>query len=216
MIVKLDTLQGELVGEWIDKGGIPTILIPGILTTSSDYIEFARRLPSSVLIINLRGQGLSLERKPIPPMTTPMDYTLVQLATDVFEFILLMKFTQFTMMGFDIGGIVSMQLALLLNGRDDLDCSKMVLLSTCSMTPSRGLLRTSIMPLFDFSKWIELNLGPKYKSQSQQSLSIQAPTQEQIGNAQDYIYCINDFNLTDQLNLIKIPSLIIHGTGIVH
>jgi pimeloyl-ACP methyl ester carboxylesterase len=127
---------------------------------------------------------------PIPPSTSTMDVTTMQLATDVFEFVLHMQWKKFALMGFDVGAIAALQLGILLNGRNDVQCTNMVLASTCPLTPSRGLLRSTVTSIpFKVDHWFERCLDPKWLQKNHQKLLLRVPTDAEITTARITYLC---------------------------
>ncbi|KAJ3255739.1 hypothetical protein HK103_006106 [Boothiomyces macroporosus] len=181
--------------EYTKKQSPAIVLVPGILQTVQDYNAF-NNLPNSLLLIDSRGQGKSTYTQPIPPSTIPMDLTLLQLATDIFDIILECELKEFVLLGFDLSGIACLQLSLLLRGRDDVVLQGMVLVNTFPMTPSRGMLRVSME---NPNQYITNSKGKSSFTQLDQLV-----LREQLN-------CINGVNLTDQLHLVKTPTLVLHG-----
>jgi pimeloyl-ACP methyl ester carboxylesterase len=144
----------------------------------------------TVLLIDPRGQGKSKMAPPIPPSTSPMDITTMQLATDVFEFVLHMQWKEFEMMGFDVGAIAALQLGILLNGRNDVKCTRLILASTCPLTPSRGLLRPTVASTpFKVEEWFERCLDPRWLQVNQKKLLLRVPTDAEITTARTIYSC---------------------------
>ena len=140
----------------------PILMATGILSPLHDYQPLATELSrngNEIVLVEHRGQGKSTLDKPSPPSIYPKDVTILQMATDIFDVILHFGWKEFIMIGFDTSGMVLMQLGILLNGRDDVICKGMVLVSTAPMNPSRGLLINSILPPFVARDFVEQCLG---------------------------------------------------------
>ncbi|KAJ3320349.1 hypothetical protein HDV06_005380 [Boothiomyces sp. JEL0866] len=190
------TRDGAKLNYVFNKKQSPAIVVvPGILQKAQDYSAF-QTLPNSLLLIDPRGQGNSTYTKPIPPSTVPMDLTLLQLATDIFDIILQCELKEFILVGFDLSGISCLQLSLLLRGRDDVVLKGLFLANTFPMTPSRGMLRVS------------MESPQQYLSNSKGKAEVRPLDQLVL---REQLNCINGVNLTDQLHLIKTPTLVIHG-----
>ncbi|KAJ3268513.1 hypothetical protein HDV01_002691 [Terramyces sp. JEL0728] len=185
----------ELNYEFQKKSQPAIVIVPGILQSAQDY-RFFQQLPNSLLLVDPRGQGKSTYTQPIPPLRVPMDLTLLQLATDVFDIILECGLKEFILVGFDLSGIACLQLSLLLRGRDDVVLKGMALVNTTPMTPSRGMLRVS------------MESPQQYITNSRGKGN---PTELDHFVLREQLNCINGINLTDQLHLIKTPTLVVHG-----
>jgi hypothetical protein len=72
------------------------------------------------------------------------DITLIQTATDAFELLEHLGWKKFYLIGHSFGGIVALELILLLRGRNDFDCCGLVLLSTSAKISAHGSLSSII------------------------------------------------------------------------
>ena len=101
------------------------------------YIGIALSNDRTVCVIDYRGMGLSK----LPPSTSrPMDLTLVQIASDVFDILLELGWYKFQLLGHSFGGLIALELCLLLRGRDDFECRALTLMSTSAKINSQGPL----------------------------------------------------------------------------
>jgi pimeloyl-ACP methyl ester carboxylesterase len=149
---------------------IPILMATGILSPMNDYIPLATELNrngNEIVLVEHRGQGKSTLDKPLPPSIHPKDVTILQMATDLFDVILAFEWKEFIMIGFDTSAMVLMQLGILLNGRDDVLCKGMVLVSTAAMNPSRGLFMHSIQTPFVKTDFVEACLGRDWLKSNQ-------------------------------------------------
>jgi pimeloyl-ACP methyl ester carboxylesterase len=119
---------------------IGLLILPGLLDTKENWAELQQKLSQSVhvCVMDLRGTGDSSNGDIVSPAITPPDITIVQLATDAFEVILDLKWKSFFILGSCFGGMVASQLALLLNGRDDVVLKGLILVNTTPIQPTLG------------------------------------------------------------------------------
>lgn len=99
-----------------------------------DYDQIAKELSKerSVCTFDYRGMG-----KSGPAI---QDLTFLQTATDAFELLEKLGWKQFYLIGHSFGGLVSLELMLLLRGRNDFSCCGLVLLSTSAKISAHGPL----------------------------------------------------------------------------
>ncbi|KAL2916253.1 Alpha/beta hydrolase domain-containing protein 11 [Polyrhizophydium stewartii] len=194
-----------------------------------------------VCAVDLRGMGESAQCPPMPPATEPPEITLMQLATDVFDVVLHVlagnpdrpAAGRFVVMGFGLGGLVAQYLALLMRGRDDLALDKLVVVASAPMTPSRGSLVNSAMQILASQKagmrpaafgpdkslansWVFGNLSPQFSAKHAElaaRLVADLLAHNRSRNiAEEQVFAMQGVNLTDQLGLLRVPTLVIHGS----
>ncbi|KAH6568414.1 hypothetical protein BASA61_006166 [Batrachochytrium salamandrivorans] len=210
-------------------GGTPVMVIPGLYQVKEDLEELGVGIARNrqVCISDPRGMGQSIQTKPFPPSTTPPEITLVQLATDVFDIILSLGWKRIILAGVGYGGTIAQHLALLLRGRDDIHLEGLVLVASAPLTPSRGSLSRETLKMLQGAsngqsvsmdkarEWITTNLSTVYCSTESQK--VDRLVEEFIGRRRDarigeeQVFSLDGINLTDQLGLLCIPTLIVHG-----
>ena len=67
--------------------------------------------------------------------------SILDMASRIFDEILVLEWTQFYLVGWDISAMAMLQLTLLLNGRDDINCLGLVAIGTSIMKPAGNLLK---------------------------------------------------------------------------
>ncbi|KAI8912387.1 Alpha/Beta hydrolase protein [Entophlyctis helioformis] len=185
--------------------------------------------------------GGSIQCPPMPPATEPPEITLMQLATDVFDVLLALSWTQPALLGLGAGGMVAQYLALLLRGRDDVALAGLVLAGSAPMTPSRGsrLARAALELAQDrpagssvgsagmgagvaatqdadpVRAWIAANLTEPFCKQNPQRVAAIAGSWGSTSRSKligaEQVFAMDGVNLTDQLGLLAVPTLVIHG-----
>ena len=169
--------------------------------------------------------GLSRSPKPVAPFTEPPQVTILQLASDIFDMAASLGWNRYSILGYGLGGMVAMQLALLLDGRDDVECNGLVLMASAALAPQRGCLFTAGYPLVQSSLAERLNHVKDFVSKClSQDWTVRHADKVDwmvkewialdhsllIGEQQ--LIAMQDLNLTDQIGRIKTPTLILHGT----
>ncbi|KAJ3045061.1 hypothetical protein HDV00_011786 [Rhizophlyctis rosea] len=121
-------------------GGMPAILVTGLSSIKEDWGDFAETLSKQrpIVIFDNRGIGTSTLSPPLPPSRDPPPLTILQLATDTFSLLEHLSYTHFHLIGMSLGGMIALQLALLLRGRDDFHCHSLTLLCTTAKAPRRN------------------------------------------------------------------------------
>ncbi|KAI8914450.1 Alpha/Beta hydrolase protein [Gorgonomyces haynaldii] len=188
------------------------LIIPGLFQTKQDWRPVASTMKKNVCAINLRGTGQSTLGNPIPPFTNPPEINVMQLASDVFEIISHLKWTRFSVLGSCIGGAIAVQLGLLMRGRDDMSITELVFVNASVLCPSQGSnLVTTI------GKALESVKDGCLDAQFMNSLSLSnqkvSPFQTSHSILEEYLFMIQDLNLTDQLQHLSIKSTVLHTTG---
>lgn len=99
-----------------------------------DFDQVAQEIAKdrSVCTFDYRGMGRS------GPAIE--DVTFLQIATDAFEILEELGWKQFYLLGHSFGGLVALELMLLLRGRNDFSCCGLVLLSTSAKILAHGSL----------------------------------------------------------------------------
>ncbi|OAJ43308.1 hypothetical protein BDEG_26676 [Batrachochytrium dendrobatidis JEL423] len=204
------------------------MLIPGLMQVKEDFELLALALSSNsrVCVSDLRGMGKSMQCQPTPPSTTPPDITLLQLATDVFDIILALGWKSFILLGLGIGGTVAMHLALMLRGRDDITLQGLILVASCPMTPSRGRFFRSSLAMVQATgdnesithhlaqEWIKTNLSSAFCKLPHMVTELVDRFMSNLRNpriGEEQVFAMEGLNLTDQIGLVDVPTLILHG-----
>lgn len=192
-------------------------------TENGDFSALSKERP--VATLDHRGFGSS----PVGEYPT----TLVQAATEAFCVLEQLMETQgstwssFVLLGHSFGGLVALQLALLLRGRDDLGCKGLILLSTGLQLRRHGgltdlvynntapdpklftlkLLKTCIVPSGvkegADGPWTLFLKNTDSLNQSRELKSVEEQMDAQLGGAAEVL---------EQVRLLeRIPSLVLYG-----
>ncbi|KAI8895191.1 Alpha/Beta hydrolase protein [Globomyces pollinis-pini] len=196
----------EIEFEQVNAGlSVPIVLVLGLLQDTSDYLTLLKTINRHFIIIHPRGQGKSQR-------VSASDFTLLQLATDIFDVILHLNLVEFYLMGSDLGGTACLQLAFLLKGRDDMNCRGLILVSSFPTPISRGLLKHTIYN-FTPELWVRRCMGDKWCDIEKDQFKVLS---KRVGTfnidvLKEQMYCIDGCNITDQLSLLDVRTLLIHG-----
>ncbi|KAJ3047863.1 hypothetical protein HK097_011093 [Rhizophlyctis rosea] len=218
------------------SSAIPAILVAGISSVKEDWGAFAEELAKHrpVIIFDNRGIGFSTLSPPLPPSRTPPPVTILQLATDTFSLLEYLHYTTFHLLGMSLGGMISLQLSLLLRGRDDFRCASLTLLCTTAKAPRRNPFA---MLYFQLGEWLRLGkFDDRRKGEFEEELwgLLFSPAwyREKRGTEEgkkimeryrsgnrpyeiimQQFMATSSFDVTDQLHLISIPTLVVHAAG---
>jgi pimeloyl-ACP methyl ester carboxylesterase len=113
---------------------IPCLILNGTASVLEDFDQMAQEIAKdrSVCIFDYRGMGRS--------GPAAEDVTFLQTATDAFQLLEELGWKRFYLVGHSFGGLVALELMLLLRGRDDFSCCGLVLLSTSAKILTYGTL----------------------------------------------------------------------------
>ncbi|KAJ3285169.1 hypothetical protein HK104_009611 [Borealophlyctis nickersoniae] len=223
-----------------DKKGLPAILVCGLSSIKEDWADFADGIDMLAIaaerplcIFDNRGIGESMLAPPMPPAITSPPITLLQMATDVFLLLEHLNWRRFHLIGMSMGGMISQQLILLLRGRDDFECVSMTILCSTPKVPRYNILASLYMSRakivqergkltpqeeMEFGKrLLETVFTPQWVREQGNNLPVVAG-RYQMGKRPSKIIAqqieaVGSFDVTDQLHLIKKPTLVIHGLG---
>ncbi|KAJ3158844.1 hypothetical protein HDU86_002532 [Geranomyces michiganensis] len=220
--------------------GLPLLMLTGMASVKEDWDQMANDLARTrpVCIYDHRGIGESRKAPPTPPFQEPSQLTVMQMATDAFSLLEHLGWRRFHLFGMSMGGMLSQQLALLLRGRDDYTCVSLTLLCT-SAKPRR---RRMMMEYYQFLSaeleardsggagagagkvikmvrtFLEGNMTPEWCRRNPEKVEEMLMTNAKLRKpariiVQQIEALSSGFDVTSQLHLIDIPTLVVHGTA---
>ncbi|KAI9100640.1 Alpha/Beta hydrolase protein [Phlyctochytrium arcticum] len=213
------------------KDATPILLIMGLGGVKEDWGPFAQALAQDrqVCIMDNRGLGESKQSAPIPPFRDPPQLTIMQMATDAFSILCHLDWKRCHLLGASMGGMIALQLALLLRGRDDFFLQTLTLLSTScrgGSSPSLNRFYRQISEVASdaktrdvgaktkalFCDFMELNYTPKWCYEHQETLQSRLSERlPPLDIIEQQAEAIVTFDISDQVQNIQQPTLIIHG-----
>ena len=132
---------------------------------------------------------------------TPIeDITLLDTATKAFDVLVDLKWNKFYIMGHSFGGLVGLQLALLLRGRDDLECQGIILLAAAATLNRHGPLVSLIQNTI---KETGFNVNGMDKQKCIESIDWNAFTMEWLKGCIVSSNSISPTNFTRNLDLLQ-------------
>lgn len=142
--------------------------------------------------------------------------TIQGLAIDLFDNILMAGLSDFILVGCGVGGMVALQLALLLRGRDDVQLKGLCLIGSSPVSPSRGLLPQA-MGLKSPMDYLNSLCAPSFPKSDALLASFRAKFELYGGSSggilEEISDAIQEFALVEEelVLLTPIPLLLIHG-----
>ena len=112
-----------------------------------------------------------------------------------------------------LGAMITLQLAILLRGRDDMNVTGMFLLSASSSAPSRGFLLQSAKLVNSPAKYLEMLLSPTYQSSKALQSMFAENFEKYVNLLEQVIDAIQEFQLSSEeiMLLTNIPTQFLHG-----
>ncbi|KAJ3089279.1 hypothetical protein HK102_006776 [Quaeritorhiza haematococci] len=225
----------------------PILMVMGLGGVKEDWTHLSQALSRTrqVCIVDNRGMGESLlparSKKTdgqLPPFLDGSDLTILQLATDIFDLLLHLKWHEFHLLGMSMGGMIAQQLILLLRGRDDFNPTSLILIATTPRSPRSPLagLLTSIQSdattlkstsgtgaippekKKEIARMItEYNLTAEFCRQNprklEQLVEANISKRRPMETIAAQMLATYGFNVVDQLHLVYVPTLVVHGLG---
>src|SRR4051812_49345946 len=105
------------------------VFLTSFLQSKSDLNSLQSEYPVDSLVVS------------VSDLLQTTDTTVMQMAIELFDVLLKEGIMKFHLIGFGIGGMICLQLVLLLRGRDDFECQSLGMVSACNQTPARGMLQ---------------------------------------------------------------------------
>lgn len=209
-------LNGASIYYEISGSGQPVLLIAGLSTDSSGWLDVARRLSSKYRVVAFDNRGVGRSQ------SLPESYSVSQMADDALGLLDCLQIERAHLIGHSMGGFIAQDIAV----RRPERVIKLILESSAPVSPARvvDLFEGFYLTLKrdgDYEAWIRnwavwlfapKRLNNRAFVERFVSYALRHPYRQKIEDFKRQIDAIALFNLQDKIGQIKAETLVVEGT----